>query len=129
MANITSQDPIRYQIDNLSQKLTGVIASSPSSYVDLTGADYVKAVNITGTQPANSFRYFAFRVNNQWGKITTSGTFSAFADNNSEYSNIETNGNTPEQLAALTNIPGLAGQAVGVAIAMSTTDPANSLPS
>ena len=128
MANITSQDPIRYQIDNLSQKLTGVIASSSSNYVDLTGADYVKAVNITGTQPANSFRYFAFRVNNQWGKITTSGTFSAFSNNNADYSNIEANGNTPEQLEALTNIPALAHQAVGVAIAMSTTDPANSLP-
>ena len=128
MANITAQNPIRYQIDTLSYTLTGVIASSSSSYADLTAASSVTGINISGNQPANSNRYFAFRVNNKWGKLTSAGAFQAFSANNTEFSNIEANGNTTAELSALTNIPGLAGQNVGVAIAMSTTDPVNSLP-
>ncbi len=128
MANITAQNPIRFQIDTLTQILSGVIASRPSSYIDLTKASRVTGITISGNQPAKSTRHFAFRINNQWGKLTSSGTFQAFASNNADYDNVRNNGNIASQLELLSNIPALAGQTVGVAFAMSTTDPDNSLP-
>ena len=128
MATITSQNPIRYQIDNLTQELSGVLASNSSHSIDLTAASSVTGITVSGTQPKNSARYFAFRINNQWGKLTTSGTFQAFSTNSADFANISANGNTPDDLAALTDIPGLAGKRFGIAIAMSSTDPVNSLP-
>lgn len=128
MTYITSQSPIRYTIDSLTHKLTGVLASSSSSSIDLTGATNITSINITGVQPKGSTRHIAFRVDNRWGKLTTAGTFSAFSSNTATFENISVHGNTPDDLAALSEAHGLAGKRIGIAIALSTTNPDNSLP-
>lgn len=128
MANITSQNPIRYQLDNLSYAVSGVIASNSSSNVDLAGASRVTGITVQGSQPSGTARYFAFRINDQWGKLTASGTFQAFGTNSADFANISANGNTPAELQALTNIPALAGKTFGIAIALYAEDPDNALP-
>ena len=128
MSNITSQNPIRYTIDTLSCAASGVIASTGSNLVNLAGASTVKGIVLSGSQPSGTNRWFAFRINNQWGKLTASGTFQAFSANNADYSNISANGNTAAQLLALTNIPALAGKSFGIAIALYAEDPNNAVP-
>lgn len=129
MANITSQNPIRYQIDTLSLAASGVLAAKSSSSINLTGASTITGIVVGGTQPTGTQRYFAFRVNNQWGKLTTSGTFQAFTENSTSFANISANGNTASQLSALTNIPALAGKNIGIAVALYAADPSNASPS
>ena len=128
MANITSQEPIRYQIDTLSTAASGVIASSSSSYIDLRSASSVKGITVSGSQPSGTNRYFAFRLNNRWGKLTSSGTFQAFTSNSAAFENISAYGNTAADLAGLTDIPALAGQTFGIAIALYAADPGNAVP-
>lgn len=124
MSNITSQNNIRFNIDTLSTQSFGVLATDKNA-VNLSRASRVTAVNVTGTQPSGCTRHFAFCVNNQWGRLTSSGTFQAFATQSTTYDNISANGNTPADLAALTNIPALAGKSFGVAFALSSNDPVN----
>ena len=128
MANITAQNPIRYQIDNLSYAVSGVLASNSSGTVNLSGASRVTGITVHGSQPSGTSRYFAFRLGDTWGKITSSGTFQAFTNNSATFTNISAYGNTAADLAALTNIPALAGQTFGIAIALSAEDPDNALP-
>ena len=128
MANITSQNPIRYQIDNLSYAVSGVIASNTSTLVNLAGASRVTGITIHGSQPSGTARYFAFRLNDQWGKITPVGNFQAFTSNSADFSNISSYGNTAAELSALTDIPALAGKTFGIAIALYAEDPDNARP-
>lgn len=129
MSNITTINPIRFNIDSLNSTASGVIYTNSSNSIDLTGAAKVTAISIPRTQPANTFIYLAFRVNNVWGRLSTSGTFSALANQTLSYDNLAANGNTPAQLEALTNIPALAGQRIGIAIALASQDPVNAVPS
>ena len=128
MANITSQNPIRYQIDTLSTSASGVISTGTSSSINLSGASRVSKISITGSQSANTNRWFAFRVNNQWGKLTSAGTFQAFSENSDSYENISANGNSAAELSALNTVPALAGQSFGIAIALYALDPTNAVP-
>lgn len=128
MAYINAQSPIRYQIDNLDVSLSGVLVTKPENPVDLTAASAVRGITITGTQPKGTDRRFAFQLNNQWGKLTVTGAFSAFALNNPSYSNIAANGNTASEIAALTDLPILAGRTFGFAIALYAEDPTVSVP-
>ena len=129
MSDILSQNPIRYQIDNLSYAVSGVIASNDSTLVNLAGASRVTGITIHGTQPSGTNRWFAFRVGNAWGRLTTAGAFQAFTDNNASYSNVAAYGNTATELSSLTDIPALAGKSFGVAIALYAEDPDNARPS
>ncbi|MBQ7214933.1 MAG: hypothetical protein IJS39_02990 [Synergistaceae bacterium] len=128
MANITSQSPIRYTIDALSLAGSGVLASKSSSSVNLTGASEITGIVVGGSQPSGTQRYFAFRVGGKWGKLTESGTFSAFSENSATFANISANGNTAAELSALTDIPALAGQNIGAAFALYASDPSNAVP-
>ena len=128
MSNITAQNPIRYQVDNLSYAVSGVIASNSSSSVNLAGASRVTGITVSGAQPSGTSRWFAFRVNNHWGKLTPSGTFQAFASDSADYTNISAYGNTAQELALLSDVPALAGKTFGIAIALYAEDPDNAIP-
>ncbi len=128
MANITTQNNIRYQIDKLNSRHYGVLIRTNDAPIDLTNADKVSGITITGTQPSGTSRYIAFCINDTWGKISTSGTFSPFTQNSTDFDYLEENANTPAELSALTNIPALAGKKFTLAIALSSNDPDNVLP-
>ena len=128
MSVITSQQPIRFCIDALSPKSTGVVQSLDSYPVNLARAQKVTGITVSGSQPSGTHRYIAFKISGLWGRLTSSGTFSAFTENSCTFENLEEFGNTPEDLAALTNIPALAGKTFGVAIGLSSDNPDNSLP-
>lgn len=127
MANIKTQNNIRYQIDKLINKNFGVLISDAQA-VNLSRASSVKGIIVNGTQPAGTGRYIAFLINGQWGKLSTSGTFTQFTENNAEFANLEANANTPEELTALTDIPALAGKSFGIAVALSSDNPDNASP-
>lgn len=128
MANITSQNSIRWQIDNLSYAVSGVAASNSSTLVNLANASRVTGISVHGSQPAGTARYFAFRLNDQWGRLTPAGTFQPFSVNSADFTNIAGYGNTAAELSALTDIPALAGQSFGIAIALYAEDPDNARP-
>ena len=128
MAHITEQNNIRWNIDTLSSRLTGVLASNSSSSVNLARASRVTGITVSGSQPSGTARYFAFRIGTQWGKLTADGNFQAFSTNSAAFENLEAYGNTAASLTALTNIPALAGKSFGIAIALSADDPVNAVP-
>ncbi len=129
MPNITSQNPIRYNIDTISQTLTGSVIPASSCYVDLTHADKVNAVNVTRSQPAGTSIHLAFRVDGKWGALSDIGEFVPFSVNSADYDNVANFGNTPQDCDNMSDAPGLAGHTVGVAFALSAQDPSNALPS
>ena len=128
MADITTQNNIRYNIDTLSTRLVGVIASAASSSVNMSRATKVTGITINGSQPSGTAIYCAFRIGTQWGKLTADGAFQAFNSNSADFENIAAFGNTTSSLAALRDIPALAGKSFGVAVALSADDPLNAVP-
>ncbi len=128
MSNITTQQPIRYQIDTLNPKTYGVITSNSNSILDFSRVTSITAINVLGSQPPNTARYIAFNINGQWGKLSSAGAFVSFSDNSPDFENLELYANTPTELAAISSASGLAGTSCGVAIALSSTDPDNAIP-
>ena len=128
MADISSQDNIRYCIDTLSTRITGLLTTNSNTAVNLTRAQNVTKISVLGSQPSGTFRYFAFNVGGKWGYLDKSGNFTAFAANAATFDNLAQYGNTASQLGALINIPGLAGKSFGFAVALAADDPANALP-
>ncbi len=128
MAHITAQDNIRYCIDKLSLRVSGCVASAASAPVNLARASRVYGIAVGGNQPPNTYRYFAFKVGGKWGKLSATGTFLAFAENSATFDNLEQFGNISSDLSVLSNVPALAGQSFGIAIALASDDPDNAVP-
>ena len=128
MANITAQNNIRYCIDTLDTQTTGVVASRSNLTVNLSRASRVTGITVGGSQPAGTTRHFAFNLAGIWGRLTSSGTFEAFETNSSTFAVISANGNTSADLTSLTDIPALAGQTFGIAIALSSTNTSAAVP-
>ena len=121
-------NPISWQWDTLTAKATATISTASTYSVDLTRAQTVTGITVSGTQPPSTSRYIAFKLNNQWGCLDASGNFAAFTVNTSEATNLEENGNIPSDLTRLTNIPALAGKTFGVAFCLVSEDPDNAKP-
>ena len=127
MANI-SINPIGWQSDTLFDRQTGIVSTADNYPVDLRNAETVTGITVSGTQPAQTSRYAAFKVNGQWGKLNTSGNFESFNTSTISIELLEEKGNTPAQLTALTNIPALAGKQFGVALGLVSENPDNAMP-
>ncbi|MBQ7543891.1 MAG: hypothetical protein IJT02_03005 [Synergistaceae bacterium] len=127
MSNI-SIDPIRWQTDTLSTYAEGMLVTTDSAPMDLSSANTVTGIEVSGYQPDGTSRYVAFKVRGQWGRLTGSGTFSAFSTNKADMNTLRAYGNTPEELTALTNVPALAGQKFGIALGLSTDDLSRHIP-
>ena len=128
MSNITSQNSIRYNIDTLDTKTTGLLVSKGANAVNLSRASRVTKINIGGLQPSGTYRYFAFKLGGKWGRITSTGTFQAFATNAATFDILEASGNVPADFSSLNSIPALAGQSFGLAIALSTINAQTAIP-
>jgi hypothetical protein len=122
LANITAQEPIRWQIDQASFDSSGLIVIPPSSGLDCTTSTAVKGFVVTGSEPAGTSRKVGFTVDGVLHKLGPDGSLT-------EITSVEEQGNTVAELEAITDIPGFIGKQVGVTIYLYAEDPEGSMPS
>lgn len=127
MANITSQNNIRYCIDNLDTNSYGTFITD-SFAINCTNATSCTGFNLSYSMPANSFLYFLFLISGSWCRLNTSGQAEIISSVNPDFDTLQQKGSTPAELLALSNIPAFVGKNIGVAVGLSSSDPANSLP-
>jgi hypothetical protein len=119
MANITTQEPIKWQIDRAVSDLSGFI-SIPGG-LNCAVATSVDGLVVSGTEPAGTTRKIGFTVDGALYKLGSDGSLVQIAS-------VEDEGNTVAELAAITPIPGFAGKSVGVAVYLHAEDPDGEMP-
>lgn len=128
MSRILSQDNKLFALDTLSTLHYGLAVSKSSTGLDCRNVSTITGFTITNSQPANTDIRLAFGDGNSWFTLNTSGNAVSLSGN-LDAPNILQSGNTVAQLKALSSIPAFVGKLIRVAVAMSTTDPNNSIPS
>jgi hypothetical protein len=118
MANITQQEPIRWQIDQAAFDASGTLTVTDA--FDCTTSTSVEGFTITGTEPANTSRRVIFTVDGTQYKLDSSGALVAESD--------PENGNTVAELEAITTVPGFVGKMVGATIYLYAEDPEGQMP-
>lgn len=126
MANITSQNNIRYAIDKFTTDLKGVLISDAFAF-DLSSASQITGLNLDYSQPTGTEIYLLFCVNGKWGSLSSAG-MSEISASIIDFDTLKSFGNTPASLSGLSNISALAGQAVRVAVGLFSSDPQNAVP-
>ena len=119
MANITQQEPIRWQIDKASSDASGTIYIPDG--LDCTAATSIDGVTVAGAEPAGTARRIGFTVDGMLYKLDTDGSLVAI-------SSVEDGGNTAAELDAIVSIPGFAGKSVGVMVWLYAEDPEGAMP-
>lgn len=127
MANITTQNNIRYCIDTLNTDSQGVFISG-SFALSCENATACNGFNLDYNMPANSFLYFLFLISGAWVRLNTSGQAENISSATPDFDLLKEKGNTPAELLALSSIPAFVGQNIGVAVGLLSTDPDNSIP-
>ena len=136
MANITELYPIRYAQDISESVVSGLIRNSVNNMLDLTLADRVTGLTIT-TVPADitafnqkSTARFIFKTNDSenWYRLTSSGAADYDIEQDFTVESVLEEGNTIEELRALTSIPAFVNKRLRYAIALNASDIANQNP-
>ena len=96
--------------------------------VNLLDKSKVKGFTIEGIEPANTNRKVAFKVDNKWNKLTTDGALSELSTQEVTSDSVLEEGNTAEELTALTNVPALVGKLVYPAFALYANAEATVMP-
>jgi hypothetical protein len=122
MANITQQEPIRYQIDDADFSLSGLITIPPEFGLDCTNASVVKGFVVTGAEPDGTARKVGFYVDGTLYKLDPDGSLVVI------YS-VEEDGNTVPELEEITAVPGFVGKNVGVSIYLYAENAEGAIPS
>ena len=125
MANIASQQPIRFQIDAALSDLSGLL-THPG--VDCSNVDFVDGIAVSGTEPVGTQRAAAFQVDGTWNKISPDGMLSALPTQSLTADSLLAEGNTAAELNALSTIPAFVGKQIPVAIALYAEDPEGDMP-
>ena len=102
-----------------------LIAKTPINLLDKTR---VKGFTIEGIQPANTNRKVAFKVDNNWNKLSTDGALSPLPTQEITSDSVLAEGNTAEELTALTNVPSFVGKMVYPAFALYADSEATVMP-
>ncbi len=82
------------------------------SALNFTDNNEVTKINITGSEPADTKRRFAFKIGNSYVKLTTGGGVSNLATQAITADSVLSEGNTAAELTALTSIPAFVGKMV-----------------
>lgn len=128
MAYITSQNNIRYALDNLQTETYGILFTKTGSELDFTGISSISGINLNFSKPGNSQIFIAFNISNTWCVLSSSGNIGIFSDTTPDINMLKTYGMTPEQLQAVTFWDNLVQKKVGLAIGLYTTDKNNAIP-
>ena len=78
MANISTQNNIRFAIDNLSRDVYGILLTKAGSELDFSNVTSIPEIILDYYQPNLTEIYLAFFVNNSWCGITSSGWLDPF---------------------------------------------------
>ena len=129
MANIIAIEPIRYQQDVFNSGVGGLVVLSENSPIDCSPYPALKAIHITPrTLPDSVQCGIAFKCVGSysddlgWICFDDSGNPVALLNQSPYPAGIIEEGNSPEQLNALTNFPYLAGKTFIFALAIATFD-------
>lgn len=150
MANITSQNPIRFTIDKLKTEAHALIIAKKGNVINCTQASAVTGFKFNYSQPAGTKIFLAFstgdKVNNAqiyapgevhaidedangaWFRLNSSGYAEIIDEQKITYESLIDEGNSISELAGLNNIPAFKGYNVRVAIALYSQDPQNAIP-
>lgn len=125
MANVTAQNNIRYNIDNLKTATYGVITSNNGSELKCPTGSQVKGFSFDYTQPTGTEIYMLFREgsNGTWFKLKTDGTkqdLSLTGDLNFE--TLQMYGNTINELKNLTRITAFENKNISYSIGLQSAD-------
>ena len=82
------------------------------SALNFTDNNEVTKINITGSEPADTKRRFAFKIGDNYVKLTTGGGVSNLATQEVTADSVLSEGNSAAELAALTSIPAFVGKMV-----------------
>lgn len=119
MARLNSVEPVRYAQSALSSRITGLLATKPDKGLDCTGMTSVDGFEITGIQPSGTERRFGVQIDGVWSRIESDGTLTELMEQSISADALLHEGNTAEELLALTSVPALVGKKVGLAVALS----------
>lgn len=101
---------------------------APKTPINLLDKSKVKGFTIAGIQPADTNRRVAFKVDDKWNKLSTEGALTPLQTQEITADSVLAEGNTVEELTALTNVPSLAGKLVYPAIALYASEKAEVMP-
>lgn len=102
-----------------------ITLNEPLNLLDKTS---VKGFTIDGIEPANTSRKVAFKVDDVWNKINTSGALVPLPTQEITSDSVIKEGNTVSELEALTTVTGMAGKLVYPAIALYASKEAEVMP-
>lgn len=122
------QNNIRYALDELIERYTGIYATRRGAEIDLTNYDAIEGITIEYLQPEGSGIYVLFQVSGHWCKLKSDGTLQELSNQTLTIENLEANGNTPGELRVQNKFAGLLKQKIGIAIGLSTSDIVNATP-
>ena len=150
MANITSQNPIRFTIDKLNTGAHALIIAKKGNIINCTNASAVTGFSFTYSQPAGTQIFLAFSTGDSvdpvqmsssgevhavgdddqgaWFRLNSSGYAEIIDTQKITYESLIDEGNSINDLKALTNIPAFKGYNVRIAIALYSPDPTNAIP-
>ena len=119
---------IRYGTDDFAFNKSGLIYTNTP--LDCTALTQVDGITATGSQPTDTDRRVAFKIDGTWYKLSGSGavTLSALATQTLTADSVLAEGNTVAELGAATSISGFVGKSVGVAIALYAPGDATEFP-
>lgn len=122
---IKSQQPIRWQIDDVIFDYSGLLTSKTD--IDLSQVDTVEGFSVSGIQPAGTDCRIAIFANNVWCKVTgfETGSLVPLATQSITIESVLAEGNTVEELKRFTSLPELAGKKIRLAVALWAEIPEN----
>lgn len=96
--------------------------------IDLEDYTAVTAITVDGTQPTGTQRGFAFKVDDVYNKVNTDGTLTPLPSQAITIDSVLTEGNTADELNALTDVPSIVGKLVYPVIALQADTDAEEMP-
>lgn len=115
--------PMRTQWGN--HTCASIISKKP---INLLNKTKVTGFSVEGIQPANTNRKVAFKVDNAWNKLNTSGALVPLPTQAITSDSVLAEGNSVDELTALTNVPALVGKLVYPAFALYADENATVMP-
>lgn len=112
--------------------LHGRLVAKDGYYLDCSNAYAVNGFDVLGDAPYGASIFFLFKAEGetQWFRLNPDGTPEhVAASSNPTETDLKTNGNTLEDIIAFTDVPGLKGKRIRLAIGLFTTDAVNAVPS
>ncbi len=132
MANILTSYPIRYTQDEVNAAAYGVITSNEGNYLDLTQADVVTGIEFTTDPdplPMSVVKCnIVFNKGGNWFILDANGDAEDVETQELSAESIFEEGNSIEDLTALTNIDAFKNSTIRFALALWTSDPDNVKP-